>query len=211
MMYSWKRIGALCGILGGIQFVIITFLIMLIYPGGYSFLSNYFSELGLTVTNGQPSMADYYLFSIACTSAALCIVLFMVSVRTVFVETRLLKYLSWMGTILGIVAAPFLSSLALFAGDVFPYQHGWSTILFFILFSMSIVVYSVAMLLNKSYNRIYSLVGFIVAAICLVYIFWIGSAGMQKIAVYALVLWSAFQGYRLLQLFGQTKTPSSAN
>ncbi len=211
MMYSWKRIGALCGILGGILFVIITFLIMLIYPGGYSFLGNYFSELGLTVTNGQPSMADYYLFSIACTSAAVCIVLFMLSMRTVFVETPLLKYLSWLGTMLGIVAAPFLSSLALFAGNVFPYQHGWSTILFFVLYSIAIVVYSIAILFNKSYNRLYSLVGFIVAAICLLYIFWLGSAWMQKLAVYALVLWSAFQGYRLLQLFGQTKAPSSAS
>jgi hypothetical membrane protein len=178
---------------------------MLIYPGGYSFLGNYFSELGLTVTNGQPSIADYYLFSVACTSAAVCIVLFMVSMRTVFVETRLLKYLGWIGTILGILAAPFLSSLALFAGDVFPYQHGWSTILFFVLYSMAIAVYSIAILFNKSYNRLYSLVGFIVAAICLLYIFWLGSAWMQKLAVYALVLWSSFQGYRLLQIFGQTK------
>ena len=174
-------------------------------------MDNYFSELGLTVTNGQPSMMDYYLFSLACTFAAVCIVLFSVSLRTVFVETRLLRYLSWLGTILGVVAAPFLSSLALFAGDVFPYQHGWSTILFFVFYSSAIVVYSIAMLLNKSYNRLYSLVGFVVAAICLLHIFWLLTAWMQKLAVYALVLWSAFQGYRLLQLFGPTKTPPSAN
>jgi hypothetical membrane protein len=154
---------------------------------------------------------DYYLFSLACTSAAVCIVFFSVSLRTVFVETRLLRYLSWLGTILGIVAAPFLSSLALFAANLFLYQHAWSTILFFILYSSAIVVYSVAMLFNKSYNRLYSLVGFTVAAICLLYIFWLGTAWMQKLAVYALVLWSAFQGYRLLQLIGSTKAPSSAN
>jgi len=35
---TWKRIGALCGILSGLFFVIITFVDMLIYPGGYNFL-----------------------------------------------------------------------------------------------------------------------------------------------------------------------------
>jgi hypothetical protein len=62
------------------------------------------------------------------------------------------------------------------------------------------VIYSIAMLLNKNYNKLYSLVGFIVAAICLVHIFFIGTALMQKLAVYALVLWSAFQGYALLKM-----------
>jgi hypothetical membrane protein len=56
MAMSWKRTSAYLGIIGGIIFIIVTFIAMLTYPGGYSFLDNYFSELGLTVTNGQPSM-----------------------------------------------------------------------------------------------------------------------------------------------------------
>jgi hypothetical membrane protein len=195
MAKSWKWYGAVCGILGGVLFVIFSFLGMLVYPGGYSFLTNYFSEIGLTQVGGQPNLAGYVLFVLACTSAAVCIIPFAFAIRTVFTKPASVRYLALIGTILGIVAAPFLSALAILAGDIFPYQHGLSTILFFLLYASAIVIYSIAMLLNKNYNKLYSLVGFIVAAICLVHIFFIGTALMQKIAVYALVLWSAFQGY----------------
>jgi hypothetical membrane protein len=198
---SWKWYGALCGILGGVLFVIFSFAGMLVYPGGYSFLTNYFSEIGLTQVGGQPNPAGYALFVAACTSAAVCIIPFSLSIRTVFTKPTSAKYLALIGTVLGIAAAPFLSALAILAGDIFPYQHGFSTILFFLLYATAIVIYSIAMLLNKNYNYLYSLIGFIVAAICLVYIFFIGTALMQKLAVYALVLWSAFQGYALLKTF----------
>jgi hypothetical membrane protein len=199
----WKKIGAYCGILAGVLFVIITFIIMAIYPGGYNFLLNYFSELGLTVTGGIPTPQDYVLFSLACTAAAVCSVPFWLTIRTLFTKPPHLKYLGWLGTILGLAAAPFLSGLALFAGDVFPSVHGWSTILFFLLFSSAIVVYSIAIFLNKDYGYLYGLVGVVVAVICYGYILipFLGGAAMQKLAVYALILWSAFQGIRLLKAF----------
>ena len=46
-MRSWKRISAYLGIIGGLIFVIVTFIAMLTFPGGYNFLENYFSHLGL--------------------------------------------------------------------------------------------------------------------------------------------------------------------
>ena len=113
MTLSWKKIGAYCGILGGILFVIITFVIMLIYPGGYSFLENSFSSLGLTETNGQPTMLNYILFSTACTSAAVCSVPFWLAIRTVFEESGRLKMLGWLGLILGFIAAVKLGNLNL--------------------------------------------------------------------------------------------------
>jgi hypothetical membrane protein len=173
---------------------------MLVYPGGYSFLTNYFSEIGLTQVAGQPNTAGYVLFVAACTSAAACIIPFALAIRTVFKKPKSVRYLATIGTTLGIIAAPFLSALAILAGDIFPYQHGLSTMLFFLLYATAIVIYSIAMPLNKNYNYLYALVGFIVAAICLVHIFLIGTALMQKLAVYALVLWSAFQGYALLRM-----------
>ncbi|WXG46773.1 MAG: hypothetical protein WED05_08980 [Candidatus Atabeyarchaeum deiterrae] len=201
MTGSWKWYGAVSGILGGVLFVILTFTSMLIYPGGYSFLANYFSELGLTQVAGQPNTVNYVLFSAACTSAAVCSVPFWLSIHTVFTKPNSVKYLGYVGTVLGLAAAPFLSALAILAGDIFPLEHGMSTILFFLLYASAIVIYSVAILLNKNYNQWFALVGIIVAAICLLHIFLIGTAWMQKLAVYGLVLWSAFQGYALLKIF----------
>lgn len=208
MPFSWKKLGAICGILGGILFVVITFIAMLTYPGGYNFLLNTFSALGLTEINGQPSLLNYYLFVAACSSAAICLVVFLLAIRTLFTETTRLVVISWIGTILGIVSTPNLAALAIFAGNVFPSQHSLTTQLFFLLISSAVVVYSIGILLNKDYENLYALIGIIIAVICYVYLAGIiihdpliGSAAMQKVAVYGLVLWSAFQSIKLLQVF----------
>lgn len=209
MALSWKRLSAFLGIIGGIIFVIVTFIAMLTYPGGYSFLEDYFSELGLTITNGTPSMLNYVLFVIACSSPALCLIPFLLVMQTVFTETKLLSVLSWIGTILGLAAAPNLAFLAIFAGDVQPALHGTTTLLFFLLITLGILIYSVAILLNKNYPNIYAVIGFIVVLVCFLHIgaFFssifdlFGTALWQKASVYALILWSAFQGYYLLKVF----------
>lgn len=208
-MASWKRISAYLGIIGPLVFIVVTFIAMLTYPGGYSFLEDYFSELGLTVTNGQPSLLNYALFSIACTAAAVCIIPIILAMRTLFTETTLLKVLSGIGTILALAAAPNLSALALFAGDVYPMEHGLTTLLFFLLITLGILIYSIVILLNEKYPQLYALIGFIVVIVCFMHIiafFGImsnifGTALWQKVSVYALILWSAFQGYHLLKVF----------
>jgi hypothetical membrane protein len=195
-----KRIGAICGILGGVLFVIITFANMLVYPGGYSFFENYFSQLGLLEVGGQPNLLGYVLFSAACTSAAVCSIPFWLSIRLEFTSTAIVRYSGYLGTLLGLVAAPFLSALALFAADVYPYEHGMSTLIFFLCYTFAIIVYSVATLFNREYNNLYSLAGFAVPVIVFGHIFFIGTALMQKLAVYSLILWSAVQGYALLKM-----------
>jgi len=206
---SWKRIGAYLGILGGIIFVVVTFIAMLTYPGGYSFLEYSFSALGLTVINSIPSMLNYYLFVTACTGAAVCLVPFLFAMRTFFTDNTGQKVLSWLGTLLGLGAAPNLSALAIFAGNVFPDIHGNTTRLFFILIMFGILCYSIAILMKSEYENIYALIGFIVVVVCVLHI--VGMFGVmtdlfatalwQKIAVYLLVLWSVFQGYKLLKVF----------
>ena len=206
---SWKRIGAYLGILGGIIFIVVTFIAMLTYPGGYSFLEYSFSSLGLTVINSVPSMLNYFLFVTACTGAAVCLIPFLFAIRTVFTETSGLKALSLLGTIFGLAAAPNLSALSIFAGNVFPEIHGNTTRLFFILIMLGILCYSIAIIMKKDYENIYAVIGLIVVVICVLHIvamFGIaselfGTALWQKVAVYALVLWSAFQGYKLLKVF----------
>jgi hypothetical protein len=206
---SWKRLGAYLGIIGGIQFIIITAIIMLIYPPpGYNFFLNSFSSLGLTITNGVPTPHHHFLFALACTIAAACLIVFFLSLRTLFTNTTALIILSWIGTIFGIASAPFLSGLAIFAGDVFPSQHGTFTQLFFLLISTAIIIYTIAIFLNSDYGNLYALIGLVIAIFCYVYLAGIiihdpliGSNAMQKLAVYGLVLWSAFQGYKLLKVF----------
>lgn len=114
-----------------------------------------------------------------------------------------MRALGWLGTVLGLIAGPLLAGVGIFAGDVFPAQHGFSTIYFFLLFSSAIIIYSIAILINKDYENVYALIGIIVAIICYTYVLvpGFGTAAMQKLAVYALVLYSAFQGYKLLKVY----------
>ena len=196
---SIKRIGAICGILGGTLFVIITFVNMVVYPGGYSFFENYFSELGLLDVGPYSNLLGYILFSAACTTAAVCSVPFWLSVRTEFTSPTSLRYTAYLGTILGLIAAPNLSALAIFAADAFLWEHIITTLSFFLLYTIAILVYSVAILMNKEYDNLYSVVGFAVATVVFGHIFIIGTALMQKLAVYSLILWSAVQGYAIMQ------------
>ncbi|MFW9848677.1 MAG: DUF998 domain-containing protein [Candidatus Thorarchaeota archaeon] len=198
---NWKRIGAWCGILAGVSFVILTFILMAMYPGGYDFLTNYFSQLGLSVINGVDTPFNWFLFAVATTLSGMLSIPFWLSIRTVFTETTPLKGISGIGTILGIIAGPCLAGVGIFAGDLYGYQHGMSTLLFFLLFAIAIAVYSIGILLNPNYENVYALVGIVVCIICIVHIFFGGGAPMQKLAVYSIVLYSVFQGYKLLKVF----------
>jgi hypothetical protein len=208
MELDWKKLGAYCGILGGIVFIIITAIVMVIYPGGYNFFLNTFSSTGLSFTNGVPTPHHWFLFAFACTFVAVCSIIFFFALRTLFTEPNYLFYLAWIGTRIGILAAIFLSALAIFAADVFPTEHGITTLSFFLLISIAIVIYSIAIFLNKDYENLYGLIGFIIAILSFTYfagilahIPIIDSAAMQKVAVYGLILWSVFQGYKLYTVF----------
>ncbi|MFW9909396.1 MAG: hypothetical protein ACFFEF_12550 [Candidatus Thorarchaeota archaeon] len=198
---NWKRIGAWCGVLAGLQFVVITFAIMPFYPGGYSFFENYFSQLGLSETNGVPTPLNWLMFALATILGGALSFPFWLSIRTVFTETTSLRALSGLGTTLGILSCPCLAGIGIFAADLFLVAHALSTILFFVLFAAAVGLYSVCILLSKEYENVYALVGVVVCAICLVHILAILTAAMQKLAVYSIVLYSVFQGYKLLQVF----------
>ena len=198
---NWKRIGAWCGIIAGIQFIIITFAIMVFYPEGYSFLENTFSSLGYSVTKGYPTPWNWFGFATATTVAGSLMVPFWLTIRTVFTETPLQRGVSWLGTVLGVAAGPCLAGVGIFAADLFGPQHGWSTVLFFILIALAIGVYSVAIFLNKEYENVYAMVGIITGVLCILYIFVIRGAAMQKVAVYAIILFSVLQGHKLLKNF----------
>lgn len=176
---------------------------MAFYPEGYSFLEDSFSSLGLSVTRGIPTPQNWFMFATATTLAGGLSMPFWLTIRDRFTETTPLRALSWLGTILGVIAGPCLAGLGIFAGDVFGVQHYWSTILFFLLFSSAIIIFSIAILINKDYENVYALIGIIVAIICYTHILvpGFGNAAMQKLAVYSLILYSVFQGYKLLKVY----------
>ena len=198
-----KYLGCFLGIIGCLQFIIITIIAMLFYPGGYSFWDNFFSHLGFTksANNGQPNTISFMLFITTMTITAIFSIPFWLSIRTIFTETKKLRYTSWIGTIIGLTSCPFVILIALTPGDIMRAQHILVTMLFFLLFALAIIVYSIAILFNKEYENLYAYVGFAMAILLLLYMsIFLLNAAVQKITVYVLFSWVIIQGVNVWKI-----------
>jgi len=201
---NMKYLGCFLGIIGGLQFIIITIIAMLFYPGGYSFWDNFFSHLGFTksANNGQPNTISFILFITTMTITAIFFIPFWLSIRTIFTETKKLRFTSWIGEIIGLISSPFIILIALTPGDIMRDQHILVTMLFFLLFALAIIVYSIAILFNKEYENLYAYVGFAMAILLLLYMsIFLFNAAVQKITVYVLFSWIIIQGVKSWQIF----------
>lgn len=195
-----KKHSSIFAIIAGIQFIILTILAMLIYPGGYSFWDNFFSHLGYTVSynSGQPSIPSYIIFASTCTITAILLIPFWCALSSLFRKTTLERYLSFTGTLLGLLSCPNLALLAIFPGNVLFDPHIFTTRLFFILFASAILIYSITILLNREYENYYAVIGFTISIIILLYILvFLYNAAFQKVTVYLLIIWGAIQGIKL--------------
>ena len=80
--HAWR---AVVLIYASVQFLLLTAIAMLVYPGGavyepnasrYLFFRNFFSDLGATITpSGRPNLASHILFAIALGSVGLALIL----------------------------------------------------------------------------------------------------------------------------------------
>ena len=153
-----------------VQFVVLTSVAMLSYPGGsradpqsrgYSFFNNFFSELGLTATvNGTPNTPSMILFITALTLAGLGLVLFFVTVPQFFWRTRTLRVLSILGSVFGVIAGLCYVGVAFTPADLALGPHGQFTMWAFQTFLVAAVFYAIATLLNQNYRKVYALVYF---------------------------------------------------
>ncbi len=194
---SWKRVGCLIAVIGTLQMIVLTLIAMILYPDGYSFSEHYFSHLGLTRTpNGLDNTTSQILFIIALIGAAIALIPFWIVLTTIFSDLAGVKYLSYFGSILGLISSPFLIGIAIFPGDTHGALHSMSARNFFLLFAVAILVYSIAILFNKDYHNIYAIVGIIFSVIIVLFIFRFFTAIgpiMQKTIIYCFCLWGAFQ------------------
>jgi len=211
-----RKYAGLLGIIAGIQFIILTIIAMLIYPGGYTFWEHFFSNLGCVeayepggLARGLSNIPCYIIFVITCTTAAILVIPFGLGLNDLFKESKIEKYLSTIGTIFIIVAAPNLSLLAIFPSDVLNTPHILTTQFFFLFYGIAIIIFSVAILFNKNYANYYSYIGFIIATFLILYTFvFLFNAMFQKLTVYLTILWSVVQGIKLWKSDIRLKQPS---
>jgi hypothetical protein len=210
------------------QFVILTIIAMMVYPGGtkfdsdapgYTFFQNFFSELGFTVTRGEvanPIAAP--LFFIALTVAGLGLVLFFIVSPQFFWKTRLLKTLSILGSLSGTVSGLAYVGIAFTPANLLPAPHRDFVLLAFRAFLPAVLFYLVAIFINRDYPNRYAVVYLIFAGLLVAYILLITrgpdidtaqgvmiQASGQKVIVYAAIITILIQSWGASRFVRQKK------
>lgn len=150
-----------------VQFVVLTALAMLVYRGGnhldphyraYSFIHNFFSDLGLTRTyRGESNLVPMILFSTALTGAGLGLALFFSAFRGFFARTLLQRTLSGLGTVAGWIAGICFVGVAWAPADRALQWHRDFVFWAFQAFPVAVLLFVLAMLLDLRYPRRYAL------------------------------------------------------
>jgi hypothetical membrane protein len=215
---AWSKWAYFSVMAGCAQFVVLTLLAMVAYPGGthsdpttkgYSFFRNFFSDLGLTETFlGQPKPASYLLFTIALTLAGIALIIFFSVFPKFFAQSKPGKWLGILGSIPGAISGMAYIGVAFTPGNLYGKQHELFVQIAFVAFFVAVLLYIIAILLNKNYPHSYAWVFVAFALILAVYI-WLLFEGPststpnglviqatgQKIVVYAAIISMFLQAY----------------
>lgn len=147
------------------QFVPLTLVAMLAYPGGtvadpategYAFFRNFFSDLGRTVSPlGKPNTVSFVLFVVALTLAGLGLVLFSLVMPSLFRRSLPAWCLSLMGSLWGVIAGLSFIGVALAPANLFLPAHAIFVQVAFLSLFLAALGYSGAILLTPDYPRKY--------------------------------------------------------
>jgi protein-S-isoprenylcysteine O-methyltransferase Ste14 len=193
------------------QFVALTALAMLLYPGGtgadkaapgYSFFTNFFSDLGRTVSHsGATNTSSMPLFVIALVLAGAGLMLFFIAFTQFFNRNWVTRVFSILGTIFGLVAGACFIGVALTPSNISGAAHGSFVLLAFGSFFLATVLYLVPMIVQHDYPTRYIASFAVFAAMLGVYLWLLFNgprsssqdglliqATGQKIIVYASVI-----------------------
>ena len=150
------------------QFVALTVVAMLFYPGGtfvdpatmgYSFFRNFFSDLGRThAHSGAPNTVSAILFFVALTVAGLGLATFFLAMRRFFRQDRSARLLSRLGAIAGLVSGLAFVGVAWAPVNLAGALHRLFVQVAFLGFFVAVLSYIGAMLQTRTYPHRYVLV-----------------------------------------------------
>ncbi|MBM4456517.1 MAG: hypothetical protein FJ011_01935 [Chloroflexi bacterium] len=159
----FRTVVALCAL-----FVILTIPAMLIYPGGtvndptttsYSFFTNFFSDLGRTVTPaGKPNTTAMLLFTVALTSAGLGLAFFFIIFAGFLRLSKLGRGLLVIAALFGVASGVCFVGVAFTSANLYRSLHGEFVRWAFYLFLAAVLFCIPATLLAPAYPRRLALV-----------------------------------------------------
>jgi hypothetical protein len=208
---------------GCVQFIVLTTVAMFYYPGGtyanhdavgYSFWSNFFSDLGRRATfSGASNTVSHILFVTALCVAAVVLALGFAALPRLFTKVQSARRLAILGSIFGIISVISYIAIASLPADLHQPTHKLFVYIGFTAFLVVVAFYSAAIFRNKFYPNAYAytyLAFAIILALYLVLLFagpkaetpWsirLQGTG-QKIVVYAEIICMFIQSYGALRV-----------
>ncbi len=214
--HLWRKTTFQFVLVGCSIFVVATVIAMFTYGGGtsdnpqnagYSFFTNFFSDLGRTVSySGAPNTISMLLFSTALTIAGAGLAIFFLAFTQFFTHTRWTRVLSIIGSIVGIGSALCFIGVAFTPADIARPMHGQFVLWAFGLFPVAVICYIPVILHRDEYPNVYawSFIAFAVLLILYFVLLRMGPRGAtpeglliqatgQKIIVYASIVSIFFQ------------------
>ena len=202
-MEDWRQKAFLFDMLGCILYVILIFLAMVFYPGGtptnpntqgYTFWENWLSDLGLIESHsGENNIVSMILFTSALTIWGLSLIPFFLALRSLFVDGKVEKAFSTIGSILGVIAGIGLIGIAYTPADILGLLH--ITFVYIAYLSLFIlgVLYSIMLFKTKVLPKQYAIV-FLIWTILFFFTLSMGIVG-QKIGRFSTIICFAYVGY----------------
>ncbi|MBD3190180.1 MAG: hypothetical protein GF308_06035 [Candidatus Heimdallarchaeota archaeon] len=152
-------------ILGSGQFILLTTIAMIIYPGGskvypnatrYLFFFNFFSDLGLTETiRGEINISARILFILALFFVGISIFLYFFTALILFTNKKS-QWLSRFASILGIWGAVNFIAIGFTPENLYPILHLVFVYIAFSLIILSTFLYAGAIFLQNDYPNIFA-------------------------------------------------------
>lgn len=198
---------------------------MIVYPGGtstdlyatrYLFQENVFSDLGRSTTFlGESNLPTHILFTTALTSIGLALIFYFSIFPTIF-SSKTTKALTIIGTINGFFTAAFYIGIGFTPYDVYGLMHSFFVNAAFSSSVVTILLYMIAIFLEKNFPNIYGWITviFFILLIGYLYILFngpgidsansylINSIG-QKIIVYSEIVYFAILAIGTLRIISR--------
>jgi hypothetical membrane protein len=192
-----RRLVSIFTIFGSLQFFLVTLIAAFVYPGGYNNFKYFLSDLGRVVAiNGEPNTISSMLFVLTIMITSFTLVPFWLILRTLFTNSTIEKGLSSLGSIAGLTAIPLLIGAALFPTDTQFEVHKFLARFFFFFFTIAILIYSIAILINQKYSNSSTIIGLLIFLLSILFairIFGEFQALVQKIVIYSYIFWACVQ------------------
>jgi len=201
---KWRKGFLVFRMIGIVQFVILTSIAMLFYAGGtlvnpnssgYSFWTNFFSDLGQTITySGKDNTVSYIIFVITLTILGISTIIFAIIMPSLFEEVDVEHGLSINGSIFFTLSGIATIGVAFMPMDTSLIGHFLFVSAMTLTDFLGIIFYIIAIFHNKKYPNKYAFIFLISLVVGIIYVILILGIPYQRItSTEELMVWTAGQ------------------